>query len=88
MEIYNDILNAVQREAQEGEVKPTRIQHQSNLSYDKMSRYLKELENKKMITASPIQITDKGKKFLNDYDKIKDFLSEMRMEYLKGGDDE
>lgn len=84
MEIYNDILNAVQKEAQEGEVKPTRIQHQSNLSYDKMSRYLKELENKKMITVSPIQITDKGKKFLNDYDKIKDFLSEMQMEYLKG----
>lgn len=83
LEIYNDILNAVQKEAQEGEVKPTRIQHQSNLSYDKMSRYLKELENKKMITVSPIQITDKGKKFLNDYDKIKDFLSEMQMEYLK-----
>ena len=88
MEIYNDILNAIQKEAQEGEVKPTRIQHQSNLSYDKMSRYLKELENKKMITVSPIQITDKGKKFLNDYDKIKEFLSEMQLEYLKGEDDE
>ena len=86
MEIYNDILNAIQKEAQEGEVKPTRIQHQSNLSYDKMSRYLKELENKKMITVSPIQITDKGKKFLNDYDKIKNFLSEMQMEYLRGED--
>lgn len=88
LEIYNDILNAIQKEAQEGEVKPTRIQHQSNLSYDKMSRYLKELENKKMITVSPIQITDKGKKFLNDYDKIKEFLSEMQLEYLKGEDDE
>ncbi len=84
LEIYNDILNAIQKESQEGEVKPTRIQHQSNLSYDKMTRYLKELENKKMITVSPINLTEKGIKFLNDYEKIKDFLSEMQMEYLKG----
>lgn len=83
LEIYNDILNAIQKESQEGKVKPTRIQHQSNMSYDKMSRYLKELENKKMITISPIQLTGKGQKFLNDYEKIKEFLSDMQMEYLK-----
>jgi len=83
LEIYNDILNAIQIESQQGEVKPTRIQHQSNMSYDKMSKYLKELENKKMITISPIQLTEKGQKFLKDYEKIKEFLSDMQMEYLK-----
>lgn len=83
LEIYNDILNSIHKESLEGEVRPTRIQHQSNMSYDKMSRYLKELENKKLITVSPIQLTDKGHKFLNDYEKIREFLSEMQMEYLK-----
>jgi len=48
LEIYNDILNAIQKEAHEGEIKPTRIQHYSNMSYDKMSKYLKELESKKI----------------------------------------
>jgi predicted transcriptional regulator len=83
LEIYNDILNGIQKEAQEGEIKPTRIQHHSNMSYDKMSKYLKELESKKMITISPIQLTEKGEKFLNDYEKIKEFLSNMKIEYLK-----
>jgi predicted transcriptional regulator len=82
LEIYNDILNAIQKESQEGEVKPTRIQYYSNLSYDKMSRYLEELVNKKMITVSPIQLTDKGQKFLKDYENIKEFLSNMQIEYL------
>lgn len=83
MEIYNDILHAIKTESQVGEVKPTRIQHYSNMSYDKMSKYLKELESKKMISNSPIKITEKGKKFLSDYEKINDFLSEMKIEYLE-----
>ena len=72
LEIYYDILNAVQKEAQEGEVKPTRIQHHSNMSYDKMSKYLKE----------------KGQKFLKDYEKIRKFLSNIQLKYLKESNDE
>lgn len=48
--------------------KPTRVQLRSNLGYDKLARYLVELENKKMILQSPLLITEKGQDFLQDYE--------------------
>jgi predicted transcriptional regulator len=65
----------------EGGAKPTRIQHLSNMSYDKLSRYLNELENKKMISKADIlSLTEKGHEFLRDYDKIKDLIERMGLE--------
>ena len=37
-----------------------------------------------MITLNPLGITDKGRDFLEDYDRIKDFLQEMGVKYLSG----
>ena len=70
MEIYNDILSAIELELQ------------SNLAYDKLVRYLNELEGKKMIMQDPLQITDKGRDFLQDYDRIKGFVLDMGLKYL------
>lgn len=57
MEIYNDILSAINLELTNGEAKPTKVQSHSNLAYDKLVRYLNELEGKKMIMQDPLQIT-------------------------------
>ena len=57
MEIYNDILSAINLELTNGEAKPTKVQSRSNLAYDKLVRYLNELEGKKMIMQDPLQIT-------------------------------
>ena len=62
--------------------KPTRVQLRSNLAYDKLARYLDELENKKMILQSPLLITEKGRDFLQDYDRISNFILEMGIKYL------
>jgi predicted transcriptional regulator len=82
MEIYNDILSAIERELPNGEAKPTRIQSLSNLAYDKLVKYLNELESKKMIMQDPLRITEKGHDFLKDYDRIRDFVIEMGVKYL------
>ena len=67
-QIYNDILNAINLESNNGEgAKPTRVQTLSNLAYDKLVRYLKELEMKELILQNPLQITQKGRDFLQDY---------------------
>jgi predicted transcriptional regulator len=84
MEIYNDVLSAIKLELINGEAKPTRVQSLSNLAYDKLTRYLGELEGRDMITQNPLGITEKGRDFLLDYDRIKDFLSEMGVKYLGG----
>ena len=82
MEIYNDILSAINLELTNGEAKPTRVQSLSNLAYDKLVRYLNELEGKKMIIQDPLQITEKGRDFLQDYDRIKGFVLDMGIKYL------
>jgi len=66
----------------DGVAKPTRVQLRSNLAYDKLARYLDELENKKMILQSPLLITEKGRDFLQDYDRISNFVLDMGIKYL------
>jgi predicted transcriptional regulator len=82
LEIYNDILSALKTELTEGEAKPTRIQAKSNLAYDKLMRYFGELEGREMISQNPLMITEKGRDFLQDYDRIRGFLDEMGVKYL------
>ena len=82
MEIYNDILSAMRLELTNGEARPTRIQSLSNLAYDKLVRYLNELEGKQMIVKDPLLITEKGHDFLEDYERIKDFVAAMGVKYL------
>jgi predicted transcriptional regulator len=89
MEIYNAILSAINLQSIDGEAKPTRVQSLSNLAYDKLSRYLEELESKQMITQDPLGITERGRDFLQDYDRIREFLHAMGVKYLtlpEGGD--
>jgi predicted transcriptional regulator len=85
LELYNDILKAIVDEITNDDnrlAKPTRVQLRSNLAYDKLARYLDELENKKMILQSPLLITEKGRDFLQDYDRISNFILEMGIKYL------
>lgn len=82
MEIYHDILSAIRLELTNGEAKPTRVQTLSNLAYDKLVRYLDELEGKKMITKEPLAVIERGHNFLQDYNRIRDFVAEMGVKYL------
>jgi predicted transcriptional regulator len=88
LEVYNDILSAIELELQSGQSKPTRVQSRSNLAYDKLVRYIDELKNKKMITQDPLLITEKGHDFLQDYDRISNFILEMGIKYLDTPPDE
>jgi predicted transcriptional regulator len=83
--LYNDILKAIVDDITNDNgstAKPTRVQLHSNLAYDKLARYLNELENKKMIVQSPLLITEKGRDFLQDYDRISNFILELGIKYL------
>lgn len=89
MEIFYDILNELQKESSFGEVKPTRIQQTCNMSYDKFTKNLHELENRRLVascetclTSAPLCITDRGIQFLEDYGKINNFLKKMKLDYL------
>lgn len=82
LQIYYDILSAIDQEAIfEDGAKPTRVQYISKVSYDRLVHYLKELEVKKMIEkGDSISLTEKGRKFLKDYEELKNLTERMGLQ--------
>ena len=75
IQLYFDIISAI---IQEEDISPTRIQFKCNTSYDKLMKYLEEMQKREIIARNgSIDVTDKGKKFYTDYSKIKDLISEI-----------
>ena len=74
LQLYRDIRCAIEEDSiGRGNALPTHIQHQSRLSYDKMTNHFDELEGIGMIQRNPkglLSITDKGKQFIRQYDEL------------------
>ena len=75
IQLYFDIISAI---IQEEDISPTRIQFKCNTSYDKLMKYLEEMQRREIIAKNgSIGVTEKGKKFHSDYSKIHDLISEI-----------
>lgn len=76
LQIILDILELMQRKG--GDIKPTHLLYGGNLSYDRLKKYIKELEDKGLIMQvndkgkTRYRITDKGLNFINEARKIKE----------------
>ena len=79
LQLFYEILIAIEGYMSNNDVtvaKPTHIQHNSRLSYDKMMNHFNELEKKGMIiyrrnnTDVLISITNKGKQFIKQYNEL------------------
>ena len=83
-EIFFDLLRAITEEqSRNGRISPTRVQHLANMSYDKMTRYLKEMENFGFISnKSGIKITDKGGNYISDFTKVDDIVAQIEKKYF------
>ncbi|MEW6062867.1 MAG: DUF4364 family protein [Nanoarchaeota archaeon] len=71
LQIIIDILALLQKK---GKVKPTHLLYGGNLSYDRLKKYIKDLEEKSLIE----EITEKDKKFYKLTDKGHSFLDEIK----------
>ena len=83
IQIFFDIVTAVIDDAQNSEsVSPTRIQIKCNTSYDKLTKYLEEMEKRGMVEREKsIAITEKGMEFHKDYSRINDLMNEMNEKF-------
>jgi predicted transcriptional regulator len=79
LQIYYDIFDAIIKDKQDHEeISKTRIQFKSNTSYDKLLRYLDEMDQKGIIKkGKQIEVTDIGMQFYDDYSKLLRYLDEM-----------
>ena len=70
LQLHYEILCAIEEDTmQNDKVRPTRIQHSSRLSYDKMMHHFDELQRKGMIYRDRglIVMTSKGREFTKQY---------------------
>lgn len=77
LDIIKDILQSIRDKG--GTIKPTHLLYKSNLSHDSMKRYVGELVEKELVReveekrGRRYSITNKGLKFLSDYQQVKEF---------------
>ena len=56
--------------------------YKCNTSYDKLTKYLEEMEKRGMIEKEKsITITEKGMEFHKDYSRINDLMNEMNEKF-------
>ena len=83
IQIFFDVITAVIADTQNNEsVSPTRIQIKCNTSYDKLTKYLEEMEKRGMIEREKsITVTERGIEFHKDYSRINDLINEMNEKF-------
>ena len=76
IQLYFDIVSAIVQDSQNNDsVSPTRIQFKCNTSYDKLTKYLIEMEKRNIIDReNSLSVTDKGMQFHRDYSKINELI--------------
>jgi|TARA_B110000263_G_scaffold144645_1_gene125447 predicted transcriptional regulator len=76
IQLYFDIVSAIVQDSQNNDsVSPTRIQFKCNTSYDKLTKYLLEMEKRNIIDREKsLSVTDKGMQFHRDYSKINELI--------------
>jgi predicted transcriptional regulator len=84
LSILKDILKTIQSKG--GKARPTHILYGANLSHDRLTRYLEQLEKEKFVKrslaeegGSYYEITKRGVEFLSGYNKMKDFFDAFGM---------
>ncbi|MBD3209035.1 hypothetical protein GF367_01280 [Candidatus Woesearchaeota archaeon] len=80
IDIISDILTSIQNKG--GRIKPTHLLYKANLSYQLLSEYLEELQEKDLVaeemvgkkqTKKEILLTEKGYDFLDKYSQMRRF---------------
>jgi|TARA_B100000809_G_scaffold212796_1_gene216932 predicted transcriptional regulator len=83
IQIFFDIVTAIMDDAQNNEtISPTRIQFKCNTSYDKLTKYLEEMEKREIIQREKsITVTEKGMQFHKDYSRINELINEINEKF-------
>ncbi len=83
MKLYGDLLFILQSERTDAEkIVLIRIQARLNVPFDRLKSYLSDLESLELIEDQvSYKLTQKGKQYLKEYQKIVDFMERMGISY-------
>ena len=78
--IYGDLLEVLNEESKNEKIVLTRVQVKLNVSFDRLKKYLNKLEELGLIedAAAPM-ITEKGREYQKEYERVLDFIKRMNL---------
>jgi predicted transcriptional regulator len=83
LKIYEDLLVALNENKTE-KIILTRVQIQISVPFDRLKNYILELRELGLIESeTSLRLTQKGKDYLKDYEKILDFMKRMGLSYQR-----
>jgi predicted transcriptional regulator len=82
LKIYGDLLKVLDNKGRGEKVVLTRVQVQINVPFDRLKGYITELIELELIeNEDEPKLTEKGKQYLKEYEKILDFMKRMGITY-------
>jgi predicted transcriptional regulator len=76
--IYGDLLVILNEESKNERIVLTRVQVKINVSFDRLKKYIGTLIELGLIEdEASLKLTDKGKEYLKEYEKVLDFIKRM-----------
>ena len=82
LKIYGDILSILYRESRAEKIVLTHIQRKTNVPYDQLKNYIIDLEELGLVQQEPnLSLTEKGKQYLREYEKVLEFMKRMVLTY-------
>ena len=82
LKIYGDILSNLSCEARAEKVVLTHVQLKTNVPFDRLKIYISELESLGLVQQNPsLSLTEKGKQYLAEYEKVLEFMKRMGLTY-------
>lgn len=83
MKIYGDLLFILKNEnrSENGRVVLTHVQVRIGVPFDRLKKYIIELEELGLIEETTLKLTEKGNQYIKEYQKILDFMKRMGLTY-------
>jgi predicted transcriptional regulator len=82
LKIYGDVLSILYSEGRAEKIVLTRVQLRTNVPFDRLKSYIAELKDLGLIQLEPsLRLTEKGKQYLTEYEKVLEFMKRMGLTY-------
>jgi predicted transcriptional regulator len=82
LKIYGDLLSALYYKTNTEKIVLTRVQAEVNVPFDRLKNYISELEELGLIQdKDSLELTEKGKQYLREYEKVLEFMNRMGLTY-------
>ena len=83
LKIYGDLLSALSSETRNEKIVLTRIQARINVPFDRLKNYVSELKELGLVQdENSLRLTQKGKQYLMEYERVLEFMKRMGLTYL------